>query len=139
MKLLKTLKNPVVMLGFALAACLMSALLARLYPNDNAFAGPLFILAVAMTARFTDGYVWGILSAAIAVICVNTIFTYPYWEFNLTISGYPLTFTVMLLVALIISTLTTQIKRQENSIWKWKKRRCVRICCVLYPMTSAHR
>ena len=74
----------------------------------------LFVLAVLMISRYTDGYLYGIFASMIAVIGVNYAFTYPYFAFNFTITGYPITFLVMLAVALFVSTLTTQIKAQEQ-------------------------
>lgn len=50
----------------------------------------------------------------IGVVGVNWIFTYPYMQLNFTISGYPLTFLVMLAVSVVVGTLTTQIKQQEK-------------------------
>ena len=54
------------------------------------------------------------VSALFGVFCVNYMFTYPYWQFDMTLSGYPLTFASMLIVSILISTLTTQIKQQEK-------------------------
>ena len=67
-----------------------------------------------IVARFTEGYVYGILSAMAAVVLVNYVFTYPYFELNFSITGYPLTFVVMLATAVMVSALTTQIKWQEQ-------------------------
>ena len=47
-------------------------------------------------------------------MCGNYVFTYPYWQLDFTISGYPLTFLSMLSVSLIVSALTSQIKHQEQ-------------------------
>lgn len=74
----------------------------------------IFVLTVVITARLTEGYRYGVAASFVGVICVNYVFTYPYWEFNFTISGYPLTFFTMLSVSLIVSTLTSQIKQQEQ-------------------------
>lgn len=74
----------------------------------------IFVLAVVLVSRFTDGYVYGILASMIAVVGVNYVFTYPYFEINFSLTGYPLTFVVMLGVACIVSALTTQIKQQEQ-------------------------
>ena len=74
----------------------------------------IFVLAVLCVSRFTDGYACGIIASVIAVIEVNYIFTFPYFKLNFTITGYPLTFLVMLAVSVIVSTLTTQIKKQEQ-------------------------
>lgn len=75
----------------------------------------IFLLAVLLISRYTSGYFWGILSAVISVPLVNYMFTYPYFVFNLTISGYLLTFVTMLSVSLIVSILTTRIQRQEEA------------------------
>ena len=40
--------------------------------------------------------------------------TYPYFELNFSITGYPLTFVAMLATAVMVSALTTQIKWQEQ-------------------------
>lgn len=95
------------------AAVLVSLGLARVNDDNNPFAMAVFLLAVALTARLTDGYVWGLAASLCGTFCVNYIFTYPFWEFDITYPGYPLTFAVMLIVSLLISALTTQIKQQE--------------------------
>lgn len=74
----------------------------------------IFVLAVVLVSRFTNGYVYGILASMTAVVGVNYMFTYPYFEINFNLVGYPLTFLVMLGVACVVSALTTQIKKQEQ-------------------------
>lgn len=74
----------------------------------------IFVLAVATISRWTEGYFWGIFSAVSGVLLVNYVFTYPYWEFNFTITGYPFTFLAMLTVSMMISAMNTQIKKQER-------------------------
>ena len=74
----------------------------------------IFVLAVVLVSRVTEGYVYGILASMVAVVGVNYIFTYPYFEINFSLMGYPLTFVVMLGVACVVSALTTQIKKQEQ-------------------------
>ncbi|MCR4707664.1 MAG: DUF4118 domain-containing protein [Clostridiales bacterium] len=108
------LRDLLVFSGILAAAILICIPLADLFDDNNPFSAPVFILAVALIARFTSGYAWGILAAVLGVICVNYMFTFPYWRFNLSLSGYPLTFTAMLIVSVLISTLTTQVKRQEQ-------------------------
>lgn len=73
-----------------------------------------FVLAVVLVSRFTEGYMYGIVASMIAVVGVNYVFTYPYFEINFSLMGYPLTFIVMLGVACVVSALTTQIKKQEQ-------------------------
>ena len=74
----------------------------------------MFVLAILLISRFTNSYFYGMLSSVIAVFEVNYIFTYPYFYFNFTLSGYPLTFLVMFSVSVVVSMLTTQIKQQEK-------------------------
>lgn len=107
---------PDMLISFAilLAATLLSLALSKLHDDNNPFSMSLYILAVALVARYTHGYIYGIVASVVSVVCVNTIFTYPFWEFNMSIVGYPLTFLSMLLVSLIISALTSRIKRQEQ-------------------------
>ena len=101
----------ILILGAALG---LSMLLARLNDDNNPFAMGIFILAVAVVARFTNGYYWGIAASFVGTLCVNYCFTYPFWSFDITYPGYPLTVLVMLVVSMLVSTLTTQIKRQEQ-------------------------
>ncbi len=108
------LKSVLVSFFILLCAVLLCVLLAKVNNDNNPFATPVFILAVALIARFTNGFVYGIVASLISVFCVNFLFTYPFLEFDFSISGYPLSFVSMLLVSFIISALTSQIKRQEQ-------------------------
>ena len=100
--------------GIIATAILLSMALSGLHDDNNPFATPLFILAVALIARLTEGYLYGIAASLAGTFCVNYMFTYPFWEFDITQTGYPLTFVTLLVVSIIISALTTQIKRQEQ-------------------------
>lgn len=108
------LRNLAICLGLLGAAVALSLALSGVNNDNNPFAMPLFILAMALIARLTDGYAWGIAASLVGTFCVNYMFTYPFWEFDLTLTGYPLTFAMMLVVSIFISALTTQIKRQEQ-------------------------
>ena len=88
--------------------------LLRQLDDGSGYVNLIFVLAVACISRWTEGYFWGIFSAVSGVLFVNYVFTYPYWAFNFTITGYPLTFLAMLAVSLMISTMNTKIKKQEK-------------------------
>ena len=94
-------------------AVIFCAMLRRISDGDG-YVSLLFVLAVAAVSRWTQGYFWGIFASFCGVICVNYVFTFPYWEFNFTMTGYPLTFLTMLTVSVMISAMTTQIKKQER-------------------------
>lgn len=86
----------------------------RIFDNGDIFVSMIFLLAVLLISRFTHGYFYGIFASFVGIIFTNFYFTYPYFEFNMSISGYPLTFASMLIAAIITSTTTTQIKEQES-------------------------
>lgn len=93
------------------AAAVFCALLNTVGDGDSAV--PLvFVLAVLLTARFTEGYFYGLVATLISVFGVNYAFTFPYFEFNFTITGYPFTFLTMFAVSLVVGMLTEQVKRQ---------------------------
>ena len=94
----------------AVAFCI---LLQRLDPSAG-FATPVFVLTVLLTSRLTTGYFWGLFSAVLGVIAVNFFFTFPYWAFNLTITGYPLSFLTFLSVSVITSALTTKTRQLDK-------------------------
>ncbi|MBQ8617460.1 MAG: DUF4118 domain-containing protein [Clostridia bacterium] len=93
------------------ASALLCALLNMI--GDSGSAVPLvFVLAVLLTARCTDGYFYGLFATVVSVFGVNYAFTYPYFAFNFTITGYPFTFLTMFAVSLVVGMLTEQVKRQ---------------------------
>ena len=107
---LRDLKTTLLILLIAVAFCI---LLQRLEPSAG-FSMPVFVLTVLLTSWLTTGYFWGLLSAVLGVIAVNYFFTYPYWAFNLTITGYPLSFLTFLSVSIITSTLTTKTRQLDK-------------------------
>ena len=110
-------------------------ILLRAADTSDGFASPIFVLAVLLTSRLTTGYLFGLIAAVLGVICVNFIFTYPYWAFNLTISGYPLTFLSFLAVSPALGLPRSNARSSCGS--KTRRRRCGPICCAPCPTTSA--
>lgn len=109
----QVLRNILIMAGILITASLICMVMQQFSESDT-HVPLLFVLAVLFVSRFTDGYFYGIVASMIAVMGVNYVFTYPYFEINFSLTGYPLTFVVMLAVAISVSALTTQIKRQEQ-------------------------
>lgn len=112
-RLLKYAKNAAITIGLLLAASVACEIMRRT-DSASTSAQLIFVLAVLLISRFTDGYVWGVLASVLAAIAVNYAFTYPYYKFNLIISGYLLTFITMLAISLIMSVLNTRIKSHEQ-------------------------
>lgn len=95
------------------AAAMICASLNALGHSDSVV--PLvFVLAVLLTARCTEGYFFGMFASIVSVFGVNYAFTYPYFEFNFTLTGYPFTFLTLFAVSMVVGMLTEQVKRQER-------------------------
>lgn len=112
----KTLKNFLLTFCGLVAATIFAMFFSHLAPENSGNIALIYILALIITVRYTDGYWPGTLFSVIAVVCVNYIFTFPYYELNFTLSGYPITFLEMLGVALLTSTMTTNMKQQAKVI-----------------------
>lgn len=113
----KTPKKPAdffVFLAVMIAANIVAFPIYRLLEASSPYIVCIYILAVALVARWTDGYLYGVLASFLGVICVNFLFTYPYMAFNFTITGYPIAFVTMLTVSVVISALTTATKDREQ-------------------------
>lgn len=76
----------------------------------------IYTLALILTALHTWGYLYGIVASLFCVIAVNFFFSYPYFKFNFSLDGYPVTFIGMLAISLITSATTTALKQQRKAV-----------------------
>lgn len=97
-----------------LAATTLLCYALRPFAGEEKFEAILFVVAVLIISRFTNGYVYGVAASILGVLIVNCIFTYPYYQLNFTLTGYPIAILSMLSAAMITGTLTTRIKEQEQ-------------------------
>lgn len=104
----------ITVLGGATGLCFLLRSWAGTSLKINTYAIMIYVLAVLLVSRLTNGYFYGIFTALVSVIFVNYVFTYPFYEFNFTVEGYPLTFVTTMAVALITSAMTTQITEKEK-------------------------
>ena len=111
-----TLQSFLILLSGVVIATLFAFLFFHFVPENSGNIALIYILTLIIIIRYTDGYLPGLFFSIIAVICVNYLFTYPYFELNFTLSGYPVTFLEMLGVTLLISTMTTNMKQQALMI-----------------------
>lgn len=81
-----------------------------------------YILGIVIVARYTGGYIWGFMFAAISVVSVNYFFTYPYHELNMLLKGYPITFAAMFVIYIITSLMTTNMKEQARMLSRQEKK-----------------
>lgn len=109
-----SLHDAVITCFILLAAAVLCILLQQVSDSSVGFASPVFVLAVLLVSRFTTGYFFGIAASILGVVCVNFIFTYPYWAVNFTLAGYPLTTLVFLVASIMTCTLTTMAHQTER-------------------------
>lgn len=69
----------------------------------------IYILSVLLTSRYTKGYKYGVIASVIAMLAFNFFFTIPTYTFNVDNSTYIFTFVIMLLAAIMTSTLTSKL------------------------------
>ncbi len=72
------------------------------------------LLGVLVVASQTIGYFYGIFASVIGVLSVNFFFTAPRFSLWVHDPQYIVTFTIMLIVALMTSTLTARVKQQAE-------------------------
>ena len=100
------------MLLFMLISTALAFLAFKFANINSANIALIYILALILTARYTNGYWYGIVFALFSVICINYFFTYPYFNLNFTLSGYPVSFILTLTITLITSATTSHLKIQ---------------------------
>ncbi|MCE5235016.1 MAG: sensor histidine kinase KdpD [Clostridiaceae bacterium] len=106
-------KDAAIVLVLTALATLFSYALRTLHIGDQNVI-MVYLLSVLIVSRVTRGYVYGVAASVISVMVFNFFFTEPYFTFTAARPGYPVTFLIMLLVALITSALTVRIKTQAR-------------------------
>ena len=79
------------------------------FPETNIVV--VYILSVILTARFSDGYIWGILATVLSTCAFNIFFTHPYYTLSVDDPTYFITFAIMAITSIITSALTSKAKK----------------------------
>lgn len=108
-----SVRDMLIMIFFLSVAGLLCRLI-RFFDSGDVYVSMIYLLSVLLTSRFTNGYLFGTLASIVSVLCVNYLFTFPFFEFNMTMTGYPIAIVSMLTASVITSAMTTQIKQQET-------------------------
>ena len=107
-----SLRDCAVTLLLFLCCSVLCLLLRQMDPNnDTSYVAVIFFLEVFLTAFLTDGYFFGVLSAVLSVLAVDYVFTAPYWKVSFVITGFPLTFVVMMFISVATSMITSRARR----------------------------
>ena len=108
-----SLRSLAIQLAILVAATLLGLLL-RMLGFSEASIMTLYILAVLLTAFLTDGVAYGLISSVLSVLTFNYFFTEPRFTLLAYDPGYPLTFVVMLVASVLISSLTAKARSQAK-------------------------
>ena len=87
------------------------------FPETNIVI--VYILSILLTARYTRGYIYGILASIIATCTFNYFFTEPYYTLSVNDPTYFITFIIMTITAIITSALTSKVK--QNAVEAMEK------------------
>lgn len=74
----------------------------------------MFILGILLISVLTKERIYSVLSCVISVLVFNYFFTEPRFTLNAYAPEYPLTFLIMLIVALTVNSMTTRLKKQAR-------------------------
>ena len=104
-------RDLLVTITFLCAAYYASSVLINHTGGENNSA-LVFVLAVAFISLLTNGYLYGIIASVVGTFFINVYFMYPYAQFSLTQTGYPVAMMSMLAVSWVVCGLTARVKKQ---------------------------
>ena len=115
-KLTFTLRDCVVFAALFLISSALCLALSGVDPNnDTSYVAVIFLLEVFLTAFLTNGYFFGMLSAVLSVLAVDYAFTPPYWQVSFVITGFPLTFIVMMFISIATGMITSRARKAASA------------------------
>ena len=110
-----SVRDCIVFLALFLFSSVLCLLLRQMDPNnDTSYVAVIFLLEVFLTAFLTDGYIFGVVSAVLSVLAVDYAFTAPYWKVSFVITGFPLTFFVMLFISIATSMIVSRARKMAQ-------------------------
>lgn len=74
----------------------------------------IFILGILLISVMAKERLYSVVSCVISVLVFNYFFTEPRFTLNAYAPEYPLTFLIMLIVALTVNSMTTRLKKQAR-------------------------
>lgn len=111
-KITFSLRDCVVTIVLFLLTSALCLLLRHFDPeNDTSYVAVIFLLDVFLTAMLTEGYLFSVVCAVMGVLAVDYAFTEPYWRVSFVVTGFPLTFIVMMFISVATGMLTSRARR----------------------------
>lgn len=97
-----------------LGATFISFILHKFFILNNNVS-MIYALAVVLVACVAPNHFYGVIASLISVIGVNYFFTAPFWALNFTMTGYPITFLIMLITSIITNTLVIGYRERHKA------------------------
>lgn len=113
MKKKTILKDMAFTSGILLTAFVISLSIVGVFDTHSPIPA-IFSLAVFLISRYTESYIYGVAASLIGMLAVNFAFTFPYFRFNFIILENLVSAIMMLIISIMTSVLTTELKRQEK-------------------------
>lgn len=98
-----------------LTACTLIGFIFKQFELPDSNVIMIYILGVILCGVYTNGRIFSVTSSIFSVILYNFFFTVPYLSLQAYGKSYPVTFFVMLIVALITSSTTGRLRRQSKA------------------------
>ena len=114
-------KDFVITLASFVSVTILSFFFLKMASDPTLNIAMLYTIGAFIAARYTEGYLYGIVYAICAVLSVNFFFTYPYGTLNFSIEGYQVTFMGMLVISLFTSVSSSMLKTQQDLLSKQEK------------------
>ena len=100
-------------IGILIAASLIGVVFDRLgFSEANIIT--VYILGVLINSVVTKNRIYSLISSVVSVFIFNFLFTEPRYTFHAYDSGYPITFLVMFIAAMITSSLSIKLKNHAR-------------------------
>lgn len=97
----------------------------------------IYLLCVLVTARLTTGYIYGIAMSFLSTMTFNYLFIAPIFQLQVEDTGYLATFVVMILIAVITSASTSQIKEMASEL-KVKEKETRFMCSLMASLREVN-
>lgn len=104
-----------------LAAVGISSIYYSMQKENSVNIALVFTFFLILVSRNTKGYLYGIICSLFTVIWFNYMYTYPYFNLNFSLSGYPVTFICMSAITILISTLSSHLTIQASMLAEREK------------------
>ena len=105
---------------FLVGSYLISGILIHHTGGENNSA-LVYVLAVVFISLLTTGYIYGIVASLLGAFFINYYFMFPYAQFSLSRTGYPVAMLSMLVISCVVCALTARVKQQATEAVRREK------------------